>query len=184
MRRLHPALPLLGSALLLLPVASLDAQAPDKDVLIKSALAAAPAHIAKDAAVIAPGPDGKMMQLRAGTNGFTCLPDHPTTPDKDPMCVDQQGMLFAESIMNHDPRPKNTAPGLGYMLQGGSDISAIDPWAQPGPGHQFISSPPHWMIFWPYDPKASGLSTTPKKDGTWIMWAGTPYAHLMINQAP
>jgi hypothetical protein len=156
----------------------------DKDALIKSALAAAPAHIAKDAAVVAPGADGKLTQIKAGTNGFTCLPDHPSTPGKDPMCVDQQGMLFVESWANHDAKPKNTAPGLAYMLQGASDISATDPWATPAPGHQFVASPPHWMIFWPYDPKTSGLSTTPKKDGTWIMWAGTPYAHLMINQTP
>jgi hypothetical protein len=37
---------------------------------------------------------------------------------------------------------------------------------------------------WPVDAKASGLSTTPKNTGTYIMWAGTPWAHLMINQAP
>jgi hypothetical protein len=184
MRRVQLALPFLGGALFLLPVASLSAQAPDKDALIQSALAAAPANIAKDAAVVAPGPDGKMMELKPGTNGFTCLPDHPTTPGKDPMCLDQQAMLFAQSLMNHDPKPKNTAPGVAYMLQGGSDISATDPWATPGPNHQFVASPPHWMIFWPYDAKATGFSTTPKKDGTWIMWAGTPYAHLMINQAP
>lgn len=184
MRRFPSSLPFFGAALLLLPVASLGAQAPDREALIKSALAAAPAHIAKDAAVISPGPDGKMMELKPGTNGFTCLPDHPATPDKDPMCVDQQGMLFAQSLMNHDPKPKNTAPGLAYMLQGGSDISATDPWAEPAPNHQFIASPPHWMILWPFDPKSSGLSTTPKKDGSWIMWSGTPYAHLMVNQTP
>ena len=40
------------------------------------------------------------------------------------------------------------------------------------------------MILWPYDPGASGLPAKPKKTGTWIMWAGTPYAHLMINQVP
>jgi transposase len=28
------------------------------------------------------------------------------------------------------------------------------------------------------------LSVEPKQTGTWIMWSGTPYAHLMINQRP
>jgi hypothetical protein len=37
---------------------------------------------------------------------------------------------------------------------------------------------------WPFDAKESGLSDKEKKAGTWIMWAGTPYAHLMINQKP
>jgi hypothetical protein len=37
---------------------------------------------------------------------------------------------------------------------------------------------------WPFDPQATGLSDRPKNTGTWVMWAGTPYAHLMINQKP
>jgi len=176
--------PALGLAIVLCATPPLIAQQMDTDALIKSALAAAPADVAKGAAVIAPGPDGQMVELKAGTNGFTCLPDQPETPGKDPMCLDAQGMIWAQSWMAHDPAPKNTAPGIAYMLAGGSDISATDPWAQPTPGHKFIESPPHWMIMWPFAAKASGLSTTPKKTGTWIMWAGTPYAHLMINQVP
>lgn len=155
-----------------------------KEALIKSALAAAPAAVARNAAVMAPGPDGKMMELKAGTNGFTCLPDQPESPGKDPMCLDPQAMLWAQSWMAHDPAPKNTAPGIAYMLSGGSDISDTDPWAKAGPGHKFIESPPHWMVMWPFDAKTTGLSTKPSKHGTWIMWSGTPYAHLMINQVP
>lgn len=40
------------------------------------------------------------------------------------------------------------------------------------------------MIMWAFDPKTTGLRTTPSKKGSWIMFAGTPYAHLMINQVP
>jgi hypothetical protein len=84
--------------------------------------------------------------------------------------------------MKHDPKPGNTAPGIGYMLMGGSDISATDPWQTTT--ETYVSSPPHWMLLWPVDAKTSGLATTPKKNVTWIMWAGTPYSHLMINQKP
>jgi len=163
---------------------TLRAQAQDTEALIKSALAAAPADIAKGAAVIAPGPDGKMVQIKAGTNGFTCLPDQPETPGKDAMCLDPQAMIWAQSWMAHDAVPKNVAPGVAYMLSGGSDISANDPWAKIVPGQKFVESPPHWMVMWPFDPKTTGLSATPQKSGTWIMFAGTPYAHLMINQVP
>jgi hypothetical protein len=100
------------------------------------------------------------------------------------MCLDEEGMKWAGSWMAHAERPANTAPGLAYMLAGGSDISAKDPWAKPDKHTQFVASPPHYMILWPYDPKATGLPDKPKKTGTWIMWAGTPYAHLMINQVP
>jgi hypothetical protein len=157
-------------------------RAMSKDAMIRNALSAAPKAIAKDATVMGPGPDGKMTELRAGSNGFTCFPDNPSTPGQDPMCADEQSMKWAQSLMNHDEKPANTAPGIAYMLRGGSDISATDPFATTS--DHYVSSPPHWMILWPADAKTSGLATTPKKTGTWIMWAGTPYAHLMINQVP
>lgn len=153
-----------------------------KQALIESALAAAPEHVAADAAVVVPGADGKMLELRSGTNGFTCIPDNPETPGKDQMCLDEQGLRWAQSLMNHEEKPASTAPGIGYMLQGGSDISATDPWAKSTTS--YVESPPHWMLLWPVDAKTSGFPTTPKKTGTWIMWAGTPYAHLMVNQVP
>lgn len=153
-----------------------------KQALIQSAIAAAPESIAMNASVMAMGPDGKMMELRKGTNAFTCIPDNPESPGKDPMCFDEQGMLWAKSLMSHAERPANTSPGISYMLAGGSDISATDPWAKSTTN--FVESPPHWMLLWPVDSKASGFPTTPKKTGTWIMWSGTPYAHLMINQVP
>jgi hypothetical protein len=150
--------------------------------IIRSALSAGPREISDHAAVVAPDANGKMAEIRAGTNGWTCMADEPDTPGLDPMCLDKQSMMWAQSLMSHAPKPANTAPGIIYMLQGGSDISATDPFATKT--DHFIESPPHYMIMWPYDAKSTGFSTTPKKSGTWIMWAGTPYAHLMINQKP
>jgi hypothetical protein len=70
------------------------------------------------------------------------------------------------------------------MLAGGSDASNTDPYATGDANTKWVTTGPHWMLMWPVDAKASGLSTTPKNTGTYIMWAGTPWAHLMINQAP
>jgi hypothetical protein len=150
--------------------------------IIRSALSAAPREIAEHAAVIAPDANGKMTELQAGTNGWTCMADEPNTPGLDPMCLDKASLEWAQAWMAKAPKPTNTVPGIIYMLQGGSDISATDPFATKT--DNYISSPPHYMIMWPYDAKSTGFSTTPKKTGTWIMWAGTPYAHLMINQEP
>ena len=150
--------------------------------VVRSATSAAPREISDHAAVIAPDANGKMATIRPGTNGWTCMADQPETPGLDPMCVDQASMQWVQSWMTKAPKPANTVPGIIYMLQGGSDISATDPWATKT--DRFIESPPHYMIMWPYDAKATGFSTVPKKTGTWIMWAGTPYAHLMINQKP
>ena len=150
--------------------------------IIRSATSAAPSDIASHATVVAPDASGKLAPIRAGTNDWTCLADEPSTPGLDPMCLDKQSMMWVQSLMSHAAKPANTAPGIIYMLQGGSDISATDPFASKT--DHFVESPPHYMIMWPYDAKATGFSTTPKKTGTWIMWAGTPWANLMINQRP
>ena len=47
-----------------------------------------------------------------------------------------------------------------------------------------ITMGPQWMIIWPFDPKTSGLSATPKDTGAYIMWAGSPYAHVHIEIYP
>jgi hypothetical protein len=43
---------------------------------------------------------------------------------------------------------------------------------------------PHWMIMWPFDPKSTGLPTTHKPAGAYIMWAGSPYAHVHVMGRP
>ena len=123
---------------------------------------------------------GKITVLKKGSNGFSCFVGHPGVVGDDPFCADAAGMQWVGSWMAHKPRPVNAQPGIIYMLAGGTDWSASDPWATKG---KPIHEPPHWMLMWPVTGR-SGLATTPKNSGTWIMWAGTPYAHLMVNQKP
>lgn len=154
--------------------------AAQKAATIRSATAAAPRSIGEHATVIMPGDSGKMTVLREGTNGWTCFPDDRI--HSGAMCADSAGMQWAQALMSHADKPTNTSPGLIYMLGGGTDVSATDPWAKPTGGKGIVSGP-HYMIMWPFA-ATSGLSTTPKKTGTWIMWSGTPYAHLMVNGVP
>ena len=51
------------------------------------------------------------------------------------------------------------------------------------PGAKIVDEPPHWMIFWPFDSKTTILPTQ-SHSSTYIMFEGTPYAHLMIIQDP
>jgi hypothetical protein len=148
---------------------------------IKRALSAAPPSVASAAKVVDMDDQGHMTVLREGTNGFTCFPGHPGVVGDVAMCADGPSMQWISDIMSHKPKPTNTEPGVIYMLAGGTDWSATDPFATTGTP---IKEPPHWMIMWPFDPKSSGLPTSPKQTGTWIMYAGTPWAHLMINQHP
>ncbi len=148
---------------------------------VARALSAAPANVAAHATVADMDAKGKLTVFRAGTNGFTCVPGHLGVVGDDPMCMDAPALVWAQDLAMQKPRPTNTKPGIIYMLAGGTDWSANDPFATKGTP---IKEPPHWMIVWPFDAKKTGLPTTLRDTGTWIMYAGTPYAHLMINGKP
>jgi hypothetical protein len=66
------------------------------------------------------------------------------------------------------------------MLRGGGSPSNTDPFAKnPSTGKKWMQEPPHLMLFGAkLDPKI--FSTDPHSGGPWIMWASTPYEHLMI----
>ena len=116
------------------PAAMAAAPAPapgSPEAKIAEAMSAAPKSIADQAAIMDwPATEGgQMTQLRAGTNGWTCFPSSPaavTAADKDPMCLDESWLAFAEAWTTH-ATPKFTHAGIGYMLQGGSSASNSDP---------------------------------------------------------
>lgn len=148
--------------------------------MIKSAMSAAPAAIAQAAAIVAMDDKMAMKTLRAGTNGWTCLPDMPHTPGADPMCLDKNGLEWAHAWMGH----KNPAPdkmGFGYMLVGGSDASNTDPFAdKPAPGGRWVDTGPHVMIL-NIGTKFDGYPTTAGDTKVpYVMFPNTPYAHLMM----
>lgn len=152
-----------------------------KQAKISRALASGPANITKDAKVVDRDEKGNETVLREGSGEFTCFPGHPGIVGDVSYCADRAALLWEKDFAEHKPKPTNTQPGIEYMLLGGSDWSGSDPAASSGTP---IKEPPHWMIMWPFDPKTTGLPTEPKQTGTWIMYAGTPWAHLMINQRP
>ena len=148
--------------------------------LIASALRAAPAAVAKNASV-ATMDDKGMHSLRKGTNGFTCMPDNPATPGPDPMCMDRNAMEWVDAWVAHKP-PPTMKVGFMYMLAGGTDGSNTDPYAtKPESGNHWIKTGPHIMIvggdasFYDSYPK----SADPDTSQPYVMWAGTPYQHLM-----
>jgi hypothetical protein len=152
-----------------------------KEAKIARALSAAPANVSEGAKVIDRDENGAETVLREGSNGFTCFPGHPGAVGDAAFCANQAALQWESDYLALKPKPGNKEPGIEYMLLGASDWSATDPYATSGTP---IKEPPHWMIMLPFDPKTSGLPTEPKQTGAWIMWAGTPWAHLMINQRP
>jgi hypothetical protein len=159
------------------PTATLKAR--PASVKIAEALTAGPAEISKDATVVEYGENRQMITLRKGTNGWTCMPDQSET--LPPMCMDQASMQWMMDFGAHKPKPTNTVPGITYMLAGATQRSDSDPFDKTSP---LIKIGPHWMIMWPFDPKATGLPTTHRPQGTYIMWAGNPYAHVHVMGNP
>jgi len=152
-----------------------------KEAKIARALSAAPEKVSRDARVIDRDDNGAETVLREGTNGFTCFPGHPGVVGDNTYCANEAALRWESDLMALKMKPSNTEPGIEYMFLGATDWSATDPNATSGTP---IKEPPHWMILWPFDPKTTGLPSEPTQTGAWIMWAGTPWAHLMINQRP
>jgi hypothetical protein len=157
------------------------AASPTDAQLVASAMKAAPMSVAKNSTVVAMDEAMKMRTIRKGTNGWTCMPDNPATPGPDPMCVDANGMAWAQAWMEHQNPPAGKV-GLAYMLAGGTDASNTDPYAtKPTASNHWIKTGPHVMIvgadpsFYDSYPK----SADPDTSAPYVMWAGTPYQHLM-----
>ena len=159
---------------------SLAADADADRKLIDSAMQAAPAKVAANATIVAMEKDG-MRTVRAGDNGFTCMADNPGTPGPDPMCMDAAALAWAHAWISKQAPPAKV--GFMYMLAGGTDASNTDPYAtKPGPDNHWVETGPHVMVvgadaaFYDMYPK----SADPDTSVPYVMWAGTPYQHLMI----
>lgn len=146
---------------------------------IASAISAAPKAIGAAATIVTADDSGKMTELRKGTNGWTCMPDNPSTPGPDPMCMDANASQWAMAWMGHKAPPAEK-PGMMYMLEGGTDASNTDPYAIK-PDGDWIKTGPHIMIVGSAT-ALNGYPSGPKPDTSapYVMWAGTPYAHLMV----
>jgi hypothetical protein len=153
-----------------------------KEQKIAEAMTAAPAVVSAKATILDwPAKEGDQPPvLRAGSNGWSCLPDMPHTQGRDPVCVDQSWMQWIAAYMAHTP-PQITSVGIGYMIApGGGWGSNTDPYAMAAaPGNQWHLAPPHLMILVPDLKTLAGLSTDPHNGGPYVMYPGTPYAHVM-----
>lgn len=157
----------------------------DAEAKIEIAMSAAPSAISENATIFDNELDdaGTFVVLREGSNGWSCFPDAPGTPSNDPMCLDQTWVDWLYAFVAGE-EPNTTVPGLAYMLQGGSDASNTDPLAtEPAAGEDWVSSPPHVMLLLPGDLDQSVFSADHLSGEPYIMWAGTPYEHIMMPVA-
>jgi len=147
---------------------------------IALAMSAGPAEIASKATIMdMTDMSAPPKQLRAGTNGWICY-----AMLQQPMCLDKEWQKWAEAWMSKGPLKVETT-GIAYMLRGDHGASNTDPFATaPTADNQWVVAPAHIMLLYS-DPKMlDAYPTDPKTGGPWVMWKGTPYAHVMVPVSP
>lgn len=157
---------------------------------IASAMSAAPATISRDATIMDwPQAEGQApRQIRAGTNNWVCYPSSPMQSThgafEDPMCMDKAWQAWAEAWMTKKP-VQTTGMGIAYMLKGDKGASNTDPYATaPTADNQWVRTGPHTMVLVSDASLLDVFPTDPDTGGPYVMWKGTPYAHLMVPVAP
>lgn len=122
---------------------------------------------------------GPATELRAGTNDWVCY-----ALKDGPMCLDKEWRKWMEAWMNKS-EPMIERTGIGYMLRGDTGSSNMDPFAMaPTANNVWVVAPPHIMVLYQDSKMLDAYSTDPKSGGPWVMWKGTPYAHVMVPVSP
>ena len=171
-QRLLPALAAFAVLVLSFPLTSL---ADEKDDAIADALSAAWPGMAESATVV----DWEGNVLREGSNGYTCFPTPPTLTGTAPMCMDSEWMEWADAWSNKKDFAADQI-GISYMLAGDGGASNVDPYAEgPTEDNEWIREGAHLMIIAPPE-LLEAFPTDPDNGGAYVMWKGTPYAHLMV----
>ena len=134
------------------------------EIQMARAIAAGPKEITDQARIMGTDAQGNRIVLREGNNDFICQPGKPQFVAQPASCY-----------------TINSKPRITYMLAGATQRSISD---RDDKTSTPLAVGPHWMIMMPFDPKTTGLPVTYSETGTYVMWAGSPSAHLHIMGRP
>ena len=161
---------------------------------IAATIQAAPEELRAGAGVLGYGADGKLTELRKGTNELICLADDPKDNRFSAACYHKDlepymargRELTAQGVTGGDRNqqyrwkevqegklklPKE--PRMLYVLSGKGYDAATG---------KVVDGTVRWVIYVPFATAESlGLSTKSKRGEPWLMDAGTPGAHIMIT---
>lgn len=160
---------------------------------IAAAVTPLPEELRAGAAVLGYSADGKLVSLREAKNDMICLAPAPTAKAFHSACYHKgmepfmargrelraQGVKdeqvdtvrFAEVKSGKLKMP--TSPSMLYQIFGGT----FDPATAKVTGGQWL-----YVTYIPFATSATtGLSAKPSDKGPWIMYPGTPKAHIMFS---
>jgi hypothetical protein len=159
---------------------------------IAAAVSVLPTEERAGASVLGYDAAGKLVSLRKGSGAMTCLGHNPsekafhvacyhnsmepfmargrelrTSGVKDP---EVDSVRFREVKEGKLAIPKN--PSIMYQFFGGS----FDPATGEVTGARLL-----YVVYMPFaTAQSTGLSANPSQNAPWIMWPGTPKAHIMF----
>lgn len=196
MRR--PTLPaaLAGCYLCFASLLAAQAAPPAAEQQIAGAVLALPEGMRAGAAVLGYREPGKLVQLRAGSNGMICLADNPAIPTFHVACYHDSLEPFmargrsaraegvaeelVDSVRFREIREGKlkmpTQPAALWQLSG--PAGSWDPATNAYSG----TRPPLYVVYIPMATEAStGIPAKPARGIPWIMFPGTPKAHIMFT---
>ncbi|MDA3857375.1 MAG: hypothetical protein PF480_03865 [Roseovarius sp.] len=144
---------------------------------IARAMTAAPSDITNEATIM--DVDGTI--LRAGTNGWVCLPGVGLIPDdKHPICNDAVWMKWMAAAASGTVFTTDVI-GVAYMLAGDPMLTTDNPMAtDPNDGGVWRQEGPHIMMLFPDMDVLADLPRNPFVGGPYVMWGETPLAHAVL----
>ena len=165
---------------------------PSAENQIAAAVLPLPADARATATVLGYTADGKLNTLRKGTGTMTCLADDPKEERFHVACYHDSMEPFmargrelrtsgvtgtqVDSVRFREAKAGSlklpTHPASLYQLTGGT----FDPATKTAPGARWL-----YVVYIPYATSATtGLSDKPQENAPWLMFAGTPKAHIMF----
>lgn len=169
------------------------AEPADAAAQLAAAIQAAPEDRRDGARVLGWTTDGKVVELRAGSNDLVCLAARPGDAQWSVACYHEslepfmargreltaQGIEGQERIdirereIAEGKLPMPREPRTLYVLHGSGFDAATG---------EVNDAYLRWVIYTPYaTPESTGLTTRPVPGAPWLMFPGTAGAHIMIN---
>jgi hypothetical protein len=182
---------MVGTVLLASTVAAADVPSPE--VQIAAAILAAPADLREGAAVLGYNAQGELVKLRQGKNELICVANDPSSNsfsvacyhrDLDPYMARGRELL-AQKVTGqkrNEIRWKEVAEGKLSVPREARTLYILTGTGFDSTNGKVKDAYLRWVIYLPFaTPESTGLSTKASESAPWLMFPGTPGAHIMIN---
>lgn len=169
---------------------------PSKEAQIAGAVTPLPAAMRADASVMGYDASLKLVSLRKGSNGMICLADDPNQKGFHPACYHESMEPFmargrelrAQGVKNEQVDTVRFAEAKAGKIKLPSQPASLYQIFAPEGAFDAATGAVTGgeALFVAYIPYATeqttGITAKPQKAGPWLMFPGTPKAHIMLAE--